>query len=228
MRRPGASLPFAVPIMLAPLVLLALAPDELEWWQFGWYGAYFLVGYLLYADERLLPAARRDLVPALVVGALAGAGLVGLDFGGWVAAHQDAAYVYDSTYLAMIDLYAAGGWALTLVMLNVGLRAAPMQRPLPRYAGEAGLPAYVLHHPVAVAAAFAVVPLSLGLLPKAGNVVGATFVLTLALVALALRVPVARALLGAKPRAGAARTPAPGSPTVAVEIGDEQAAPSPR
>ena len=166
-RWPGVTLSFALPIVLPPLVLLALAPDEFDWWQFGWYGAYFLVGYILYGDDSLIAAFRRDVVPALSVALATLAGLFVLDFNGWVASHEGVGYSYDSTYLLMVVMYAVGGWAWTLVMLNVGLRLRVLQRPLPRTVGEAVLPLYILHLPIVLLVANIVVMWPLGLLSKA-------------------------------------------------------------
>jgi glucan biosynthesis protein C len=195
-RWPGATLAFALPIALPPLLLLAPAPDEFDWWQFGWYGAYFLAGYIIYGDDRLIAAARRDLLPALTVGLAALAGLLVADFGGWVAAHEGVGYVYDLTYLVMILMYAIGGWAWTLVLLNVGLRMGALQRPLPRAVGEGVLPLYVLHLPVVLIVAFVVLTWPLGLLPKALIVMGASLALSAAITATALRISPARLLLG--------------------------------
>lgn len=197
-RWPGATLAFALPIVLPPLVLLALAPEEFDWWQFGWYGAYFLVGYVLYGDDRLVAAARRDFIPALLIAITTLAGLLVLNFNGWVASHEGVGYSYDATYLLMVIMYAVGGWAWTLVMLNLGLRLRVLQRPLPRAAGEAVLPLYILHQPVVLLVASIVVTWPLGLLPKALIVTAASLAGSIAIMAALLRVTPARTLLGVR------------------------------
>ncbi|MBP1705805.1 MAG: acyltransferase 3 [Chloroflexi bacterium] len=205
-RWPGSSLLFFLPTMLPPLFLLPPAPDQFEWWQFGWYGAYFLTGYVLFLDEKWSAAIRRDVAPAIVVAIVASAGLIAADFTGWVAAHDDAPYVYDVTLVLMIFLYALAGWAWTIAVLGGGLRARRLQRPLPERVGEAVLPIYILHQPIVVAVSFVVVGLSVGLAVKAALIVVVGLAATVAVVELALRVPVIRTLLGARrpgPQVGA-------------------------
>ena len=197
-RWPGASLAFALLIALPPLVLLPLAPDEFDWWQFGWFGAYFLVGYVLYGDDRLVAAVRRDVIPALLVALTTLAGLIVLNFNGWVASHEGMGYSYDATYLLMIVMYAVGGWAWTLVLLNVGLRLRVLQRPLPRVAGEAVLPLYILHLPVVLLVTSIVVTWPFGLLPKALIVTAASLAGSIAITAALLRATPARILLGVR------------------------------
>ncbi len=197
-RWPGATLAFALLITLPPLVLLPLAPDQFDWWQFGWYAAYFLVGYVLYGDDRLVTAARRDFIPALLVALATLAGLLVLDFNGWVASHEGVGYSYDPTYLLMVVMYAVGGWAWTLVMLNVGLRLQAFQRPLPRAAGEAVLPLYILHQPVVLLVTSIVVTWPLGLLSKALIVIAASLAGSIAITAALLRATPARILLGVR------------------------------
>src|SRR5205823_1380108 len=137
-RRPGATLLFAVPITLPILVLYAGAvPGVWDWWAFGWFGVTFVAGYVLYSDERLVAAAHRDMLPALVVAVLGSAALSTMDFADWASVPQ----TYSGTYVLMLTLYGITGWAWTLTLLGVGMRVAFMQRPLPRRAGEAVLPA---------------------------------------------------------------------------------------
>jgi surface polysaccharide O-acyltransferase-like enzyme len=191
-RWPGATLAFALPIALPPLLLLARAPEEFDWWQFGWYGMYFLIGYILYSDDRFVSAVRRDAIPALLVALVTLAGLLVLDFDGWVASHEGVGYSYDSTYLLMISMYTVNGWAWVIVLLNSGLRLWVFQRPLPRMVSEAVLPLYVLHLPVVLLVSNIVVAWPLGLFPKALIVTAISLLGSIAITAVLLQV-IARA-----------------------------------
>lgn len=195
-RRRGATLLFAAPITLPILVLFAYGmPGRWDWWAFAWFGVVFLVGYLLFCDDRLAAAARRDMVPALVVGVLGSAALSALDFSRWAA----RPHTLDATYFLMMSLVGITGWAWTLALLGVGMRVGFMQRPLPAYAAEATLPLYVLHYPIVVAFSFLVIqwPLGLGtkILVNAALGVGASLLVVVA----ALRFPRLRPLLGLRP-----------------------------
>jgi fucose 4-O-acetylase-like acetyltransferase len=57
---PGATLAFALPIVILMSVGVALGTDEHDWFELFWYFAYFVVGFLLVSDDRFLAAVRRD------------------------------------------------------------------------------------------------------------------------------------------------------------------------
>ena len=61
----GSTLLFALPITLLALPLFGVSsPAGWDWAAFGLWGATFVVGYVIFSDERLVAAARRDLLPA--------------------------------------------------------------------------------------------------------------------------------------------------------------------
>jgi peptidoglycan/LPS O-acetylase OafA/YrhL len=193
---PGATLLFAVPIGALILAFAPLGTDEHDWVEFGWYFAYFVIGFVLLADERFLPAVRRDL-PIIVVAAVGSTvALIGLDIGEWFTTESSRGV--DLRSLAMIAAWALEGWAWSLVVLNVGLRLPRLQRPVSPRIGEAVLPVYVIHQPVILAVAFFVVQWPIGILPKWAVVFGVSLAITLGLVELGLRSRVTRILLGAR------------------------------
>ena len=195
---PGSTLGLALPIAVLMLAFVPLGTDEHDWAEFGWFFGYFLIGFVLLADERFLPAIRRDLAVALVVGLGSTAALVGMDFGAWFTNSELRGV--DVRSLTTVLVFVLEGWAWTLVVLNIGLRLARLQAPVEQQVGEAVLPVYVVHQPVILAVAFFVVQWPLGILPKWLVVFGVSAVITLALVELALRAPLTRTLLGARGR----------------------------
>jgi glucan biosynthesis protein C len=208
--RPGASLAFAVPIAVLMGVSAPLGSAEHDWFELGWYFGYFVIGFLLLSDDRFLAAVRRDTWLALGVAVISAVALAVTDIEGWAATL--GARGLDWSYPAMGLLFATEGWAWTIVVLGVGMRAARLQRPVGTHLGEAVLPVYVVHQPVILAVAFVVVEWPLGILPKWLVVAAASLAITLALVELGLRTPAARILLGTRSR--------PPSTRPAMEPGD--------
>ena len=207
---PGSTIAFAAPIATLLLAGAALGVEEHGWHEFGQYFAYFVIGYVLIADERFLQAVRRDAVVAGAVLLATVGALIAFDFVGWLL--QDT-HEFDVRSLAMALLFAIEGWAATLLVLNIGLRARALQRPVPPGVGDAVLPVYVIHQPVILAVAFFVVQWPVGILPKWLVVFGLSAVFTLTLVELALRTPFTRILLGARQRPSTPVVPAPSRPT---------------
>ena len=195
--RPGTTLAFVVPIYALMGIGSALGTSEHGWFEFGWYFAYFVIGFLLISDERFMAAIRRDLWPAAGAAAVVTA-LV-------VAGIPDRLDTAGDHGMGLVDLtigavFAVLGWSWTVLILNLGMRIARFQRPVSEHLGDAVLPIYVIHQPVILAVAFFVVQWPLGIVPKSLIVLGVSAPITLALVELALRVRQIRFLLGARVR----------------------------
>jgi glucans biosynthesis protein C len=195
----GASLLWAVPITLIALPLFGVSsPAGWDWAAFGLWGATFVAGYVMFSDERLIAAARRDLLPALVAAVLGVGGLAATGFTDSI--FLGGAHTYDATYLLVVSVHGLAAWGVTLSVLSAAMHIGFMQRPLARAANEAVLPTYVLHLPIVIAISIVVVQWPLGLVPKALiNVILGVGVSLLAAAA-ALRLPVVRMLLGGRPR----------------------------
>jgi hypothetical protein len=208
---PGASLAFAIPILALMGIGATLGTETHDWFEFAWYLGYFVIGFILLSDDRFMVAVRRDLWPAVGVAVISTALLVA-----GVPAPLDSAadQGFGLTFLMVGALFAAEGWAWTVVVLNIGMRAWRLQRPVRERLADAVLPVYVIHQPVILAVAFFVVQWPLGILPKWLVVFGISLPVTLAVVVLALRTPVLRIILGARVRPAAPTIPAPAGASV--------------
>lgn len=219
---PGASLVLIVPIYAFMGIGSTLGTSEHDWFEFAWYLAYFMIGFILVSDERFLPAVRRDLWAAAGV-ALVVTALILLGIPAPLSTAGDHGMgIVDLTLGA---LFATLGWSWTVVILNIGMRVARLQRPVSARLGDAVLPIYVIHQPVILAVAFLVVQWPLGILPKWLLVFGLSAPITLVLVELALRSPITRTMLGTRvrPVAVAAVTP----PATPLGAGQSPAIPPP-
>jgi hypothetical protein len=68
----GVVLLLGVPLAV-PRIILSVLPPAASGWSlesFVWYGIVFVAGYILYSDDRMIAAVRRDLWPALIVAVL--------------------------------------------------------------------------------------------------------------------------------------------------------------
>jgi peptidoglycan/LPS O-acetylase OafA/YrhL len=193
----GASLTLLIPIYVLMGIGSAMGTAEHDWFEFAWYSGYFLIGFLLVSDDRFLAAVRRDLRPAVAMAAVVMVLIVA-----GIPAPLDTAgqHGMGPIDLAIGALFAALGWSWTLIVLNVGMRMARLQRPVGEHLGDAVLPVYVLHQPVILAVAFFVVEWPLGILLKWLVVFGVSASITIVLVEVALRIPLSRMLLGVRVR----------------------------
>jgi peptidoglycan/LPS O-acetylase OafA/YrhL len=200
--RRGGLLAFVLPIAGVRLLLQPFYPGYTDWTDFGYMLAYFVCGYVVYADERLLRAVRRDGRLAMTVGILSTAVMVvGLAvFGGaqWVMDPRTPGFYLGWT------LVAINGWCWTLFALSLGMRCLNFRSRLLDYGQAMIVPFYVLHQPPVIAIAFCVVQWNAGIAVKLPVVVLASFAATIALCALVRAVRPAHALFGIKPSRGLA------------------------
>ncbi len=191
----GATLLFAGPSILIAVALYGISsPIGWDWAAFGIWAATFVGGYVLFSDERLITAARRDLLPAMAGAAVGIAGLAATGFTDSIL--RGGTHTYDPTYVLVAGLQGLSSWAVTLTVISAAMRVGFMQRPLPARANELALPTYLLHFPIVIAISAVVVGLPLGLWPKAGLNVSLGLATTLLVVGTAVRIPALRPVLG--------------------------------
>jgi len=193
----GAILIFALPLVVVRLVLQPLFPLEHDWADFAVFGLFFLLGYLMYADERFTRAIRRDgwmLLIALIAFTLAfGLTLMSLESYGL----EDAPATFSEFFFWAC--VSAAGWCGTAFMLFIGMRFLDRNNKALQYCLEVMLPFFVLHQTVILAIAYYVVQWEMGLLPKLLVVMLGSFAITLALCEFVIkRVGLLRLVFGMK------------------------------
>jgi len=200
--RRGGLLAFILPLAAVRLSLQPFFPGYTDWTDFGYMFVYFLCGYIVYPDERLLEAVRRDERLTLAVGLLSTAVMVVA-----LAALGGQEWVKDPStpgfYLGW-GLVAVNGWCWTLFALSLGMRILNFRNRLLDYGQMMIVPFYVLHQPPVIVIAFFVVQWSAGIAAKLPVVILGSFVATIGLCELVRRIKPVQALFGMKPRRASA------------------------
>ncbi|MCU0507881.1 MAG: acyltransferase family protein [Anaerolineae bacterium] len=193
----GGILIFVVPLVIVRLLLQPFFPVQHDWADFVAYGLFFILGFLLYTDQRFTVAIRRDwgiLLAVLLLTSLA-YGYLAMSLGFDLEKRPATFPAFLVWALIMI-----AGWCGTSLMLFVGMRFLDFTNRGLRYSLDVLLPFFVLHQPVIIVLAYFVVQWSIGLLPKMLILGVSSFAITLALVQFVIkRVPVLRILFGMKP-----------------------------
>jgi len=190
---------FIIPIAAVRMSLQPFFPGYADWADFTYMLIFFVCGYLIYADQRLIQAVRRDWRYALSIGTLSTLiMLVCLAFG------EGSEWVKDPGTLGFYlgwGLVGVNGWCWTLFALWVGMRFFDFRNRWLGRAQELIMPFYVFHQPPIVLVAFYVVQWEAGVWVKLGAVVLGSFIITLGLCeGIVRRFKPARALFGMKPR----------------------------
>lgn len=194
----GGLLMFIFPVAAVRISLQPFFPDYADWADFAYMLVFFIYGYLIFADQRLVQAIRRDWHLALTIGVISTLTmLVGLAFGEgsqWVKDPRTAGF-----YLGW-GLVGVNGWCWTLFAMWVGMRLFDFRNRWLDRAQELIVPFYVFHQPPIVFLAFFVVGWQAGVLVKLGAVVLGSLVITFGLCEGIVRhLKPARALFGMKP-----------------------------
>jgi glucan biosynthesis protein C len=198
--RRGGLLVFIIPAAAVRMSLQPFFPAYIDWADYAYMLVFFVCGYLVFADERLVGAIRRDWRLMLGVGIISTLTILGgLAAGGqqWVNDPSSPGF-----YLGW-GLVGVNGWCLSLFALWLGMRLLDFRNRWLERGQELIVPFYVFHQPPVVFFAFFAVQWSVGIPVKLAVVVAGSLAVTLGVCELVIRrVKPARALFGIKPRAG--------------------------
>ena len=198
----GGVLLFFIPLVLVRLVFQPLYPDEHDWTDFIFLFIFFVLGYILYADQRFTRAMRRDgkLIAAAAIGSalVFVVGIVSISDPDVISTPGTPVFIF------VMCMWGIVGCTWPLFILAIGMRFLDFTSKRLEYWREAQLPFFLLHQPVIVVIAFYVVQSDAGILPKLLTVVLSSFLVTLGLYELFIRrIKTVRALFGMKPRVAA-------------------------
>lgn len=172
-----------------------------DWVAFCAYLLFFLYGYLIYSDERIVGAIRNQAPAALALGATIWLALQALRLTNHTPAPSDHA-----AYGALTVLVGCTSALWVLAVVGLGMRFLSRGNRLVRYLTKATYPVYVLHMPVLTLVAFYVVRWDANLVLKFLTIIVSTLCLTLLLYDLMIkRVEPLRFLFGMRVRGRAER-----------------------
>ena len=194
-------------ILLAIIPLLvvqfALRPfftqGEHNWADFFFTMTYFVLGYILFTDERFTRAIARDWRLLLGLGGASGViamiPIMFLDAFDWFSMPTTP------HFYVMWTLVVIYGWCCVMLILYVGMRFLNFSNRWLQYGQEAILPFFVFHQPVIMLIALFVVQWDADILPKWLVVLVGSFLVTIGLYELVIRhIKPLRMLFGMKQR----------------------------
>jgi len=184
----GGILLFVLPLALArTLVQPFFAVEERGWLDFVYFFLFFILGYIIYSDDRFLSAIRRDRW------LLFGCGIAGLAaFFGLVMAYGDVAFEWGLTFvlpwsIITIIAFTLMSWGWALDVLYLAMKQLNFSNKWLEYGNETILPFYLLHQPVIIVVSFFVVQWDAGILVKLLVIGTSSLLVTLGLVELLIK-----------------------------------------
>jgi glucan biosynthesis protein C len=183
-RRGGIFL-FLVPLILVRIGLRSFFAGEHTWADLFEYAIFFLIGYLIPADERFTESYRRDGWLGLVLGlaGVAGGGYMFLSLG----YNPMEGEAFSGTYVLFQTVWGTASWGMIVFILSLGARYMNFTNKVLSYANETVLPFYILHQTVILLVGWFIIPLDLSILVKYLTIASASFVIIMALYELLIR-----------------------------------------
>jgi hypothetical protein len=198
----GGILLFVLPLALARVLLQPFfAVEERGWLDFVYFFLFFILGYIIYSNDRFLSAVLRDRW------LLFAGGIVGLAaFFGLFAVYGDLALEWGLTFVVpwsiiLIFAFTLMSWGWALSVLYLAMTRLNFSNKWLVYGNETIMPFYLLHQPVIIVIAFFVVQWEAGIPVKLLVILIGSFLITLGLVELLIRpFKPMRMLFGMRPR----------------------------
>jgi glucan biosynthesis protein C len=183
-RRGGIFL-FVIPLALALTGLRGLFEAQRSWADFLWYAIYFVIGYVIAADQRFTDAFKRHgwVCLALWFIALSGIGPLISVFGYEPIGHHS----FSGVYVLYQIMWSISSWSAVVFMLSMGARYLNFNHKVLAYGNEAVLPFYLFHQTIILAVGFFVIRWETGILLKFLVIAAISFPLILVLYELLVR-----------------------------------------
>lgn len=182
----GGIFVFILPLLLVQLSLRRFASMEHDWADFIFMMSFFILGYLLYSEERITRAVWRDWWLLLALGTAIVLCLLGMYIAGLPVIEWGLNPTY-SQFNLITGLTTIVALCYSLTVLFVGMRFLDFTNKWLRYGQEAALPFFVLHQPVIVVIAFFVVQWNASIYVKLPLVVLSSFIAAIGLYELIIR-----------------------------------------
>jgi surface polysaccharide O-acyltransferase-like enzyme len=176
-----------IPLTLARLLVQPYFPQDHGWLDFVYSFLFFVLGHILYSDNRFLRAVRRDRW-LLVAGGV----FTLVAFGGLSAVFGDQAFEWAVTFVVpwsvvLIFLFALSSWCWALCVLYLAMTRLNFTNRWLVYSNETIMPVYLLHQPVIIVIAYFVVQWDADILVKLLVVLFGSLLVTIGLVELLIR-----------------------------------------
>ncbi|HSG44803.1 MAG TPA: acyltransferase [Anaerolineales bacterium] len=202
-KKRGGIFIFVIPLALSRILVQPFVPnDEHGWLDFVYFFFFFVLGYIIYSDERFQNAIRRDRWLLLASGIAGMAVYFALTavYGEDTVLDWGLTYSFPGSIVGNI-VFTFISWGWTLYVLYLAMSRLNFSNRLLAYGNETIMPFYLLHQPVIIVVSYFVVQWDAGIFVKLMVILLTSLLIVLALIELLIRPfkPVRR-LFGMKPR----------------------------
>jgi glucan biosynthesis protein C len=194
--------------------------QEHSWAHFLYFAVFFIIGFIIPADERFTEGIKKVWWVCLALGivsfAVEGAFIFILKYN-YANFYHPGGEPFSLTYVLFNTVMSIAGWSWVVFMFSVGANYLNRSNRILTHANEAVLPFYILHQTVILCVGWFVIRWSIGILPKYLIIAVCSFIIIVALYEGLVRpFNIIRLLFGMrlKTKLSAAPTPPPEKITV--------------
>lgn len=161
--RPGGAFLFVIPIALALIALRFRFQGDPTWADFVYYVIFFLIGYIMPADNRFTKSfvRHRWVCLALWVVSFSAQGFF-LLFLNYNMGNEP----FSMMYVLFQIVLSVMNWSAVVCMLSLGAKRLNFDHKILAYANEVVLPFYLFHQTIILCVGWFVIRWGLGILPK--------------------------------------------------------------
>jgi len=190
---------FLIPLILVRIGLMSLFAGQITWADFVYYAVFFLIGYVMPADNRFTDSFRRWGWVCLALG------IVGWACAGLFISVLEYSFQDGESFSLMFVLFqiiiSVANLSWVVFILSLGVRYLNFSNKVVDYGNEAVLPFYILHQTIILGVGWFVIQWSMGIAPKYLIILALSFIGIMAIYHLLVRrINVLRFLFGMKLR----------------------------
>ncbi len=206
--RPGGIFLVVIPLAVVQVALRWIpATTDRTWADFFWYAVYFVIGYIIAADERFVDSIKRhgwiSLAPWIV-----GYWVMGAVYMFVFKFDNSAGHGFSALYVLWQIIWSFISWGAVVFIFGLGAKYLNYTNRLLVYANEAVLPFFLFHQTIILIAGWFILPLNIGNLAEFLLIAVVSFPLTLFLYEVLVRhIGFMRLLFGMTPKPPVAPEP---------------------
>ena len=187
--------------------------QEHSWAHFLIFAVFFVIGYIIPADERFTEGIKKVGWLCLAFGiigfAVEGAFIFILKYN-YANFHHEGGEPFSFMYVLFNTVMSIASWSWVVFVFSLGAKYLNRSGRMHVYANEAVLPFYILHQTVILCVGWFVIRWYIGMLPKYLIITSCSFIIIMALYeGVVRRFNVVRFLFGMRPRKKLSATLAP-------------------
>jgi hypothetical protein len=198
-RRGGIFL-FVIPVTTVQISLRSVFKGQFTWADFTYYAVFFVIGYMIAADNRFTESMKRHFLVYLL---LWFAGFGGMAFLITAKGYDPFLGSASSSFIFVLFQIIASitSWSAVVFMLSLGAKYLNFKNRVLTYANEAVLPFYIFHQTIILSVGWFVLPWNIGILPKYLIIAVVSFSVIIILYELFVRrINIVRFFFGMRPR----------------------------